>query len=106
MIKRMLSIVSMMFATAFMFVSPASAMDFETIETPMVSSINASVDPGIPIDGDNDLPFKMVAFTHLDKPQTHSRFDFVPDQLNIAINHFVKGGGVTYTHGGKSAVTS
>lgn len=100
MIKRMLSIVSMMFAAAFMFVSPASAMDCETLETPMVSSINTGVDPGIPIDDDNGLPFKMVALTYLDEPWTHSRFDFVPDQRNIAINHFVKGGGVTYTHGG------
>ena len=43
--------------------------------------------------------------TYLEKSQS-KHFGYQSDPRNIAINHFVKGGGVTYTHGSKAVTNS
>lgn len=104
--KRLLSIMSVIFAMAFMFMQPASAIDFDSPETLMVSTFDTGPAQAVPIDDVASFPIMSVAFTYLEKEQTHIRFDFVTGHRNIAIFSNVQGGGFVLALGGKANLFS
>jgi len=102
MFKRMLSIMSVIFAMCLMLMGPVAATDFNSFETPMVSVFDTGIDPGVPINDVPSFPILSAAITSLEKIQTHRRFDFVTEHRNIAVGPNVQGGGFSLALGSKA----